>query len=617
MLEEELLKRLAILKEQAFMNATPNLALLKEIKGSLFKISKNKRDFLKPFVQELRKKLFESSTSIPGLDFEDFFTDSNSEVVLDNTETIEVAINDEEVEITFDELLKNLLICIQSTVIDLKGYAILKLSNQDYPKKYKIKVLYDDNYFYDPITKKITKKFDECDAISIEKFSNEIQKGIIPDTNLLCLVLLTSKIKNTLALESTKSALSIIVDSFDEFEYCTIKEFGNYQGKFYKRAVEKESFFDEIEYVTSKFLSNGKIDYEEEKIIKKTFKDFSSPVLSYKLLKSGNSGAKVVEVRPVKAHTIGQYDRRFIVKFSKIDKERKIKKESKNFSDFIKSFEGSDEYRCTYFETNIYEALKYDFAKSSSSINSYSFAQILDDPKNEFSHSPHELINEIFKVDIFSIWKEESLEKHKVYVRDLYLKYVNLEKIKNQVLIINGIAEPEFNQSEFKLNLDKLLNYELEINKKICHGDLHSENFFKDDKGRLFLIDFGHTNIEHSIIDHTSLECSIKFKHIPKYIKLDILLRIEDELLLDESFNSSFVLKEAVLRNDLLKYCEIIKQIRFNSIEFIINSNSKTEYYISLFFMTYRQVGYSDMNQLYALESAKKILNKIIIDLGL
>ena len=146
---------------------------------------------------------------------------------------------------------------------------------------------------------------------------------------------------------------------------------------------------------------------------------------------------------------------------------------------------------------------------------------------------------------------------------------------------------------------------------------MHSENFFKDDKEKIFLIDFGFTGIEHSVIDHSSLECSLKFNHIPKYIKLETLLNIEQELLIDETFSNSYVFKEAKKRKDLYKYCEIIKSIRSNSEQYLLNQNSKIEYYISLFFMTYRQVRYTDMNQLYAIESSEILLNKIIVDLSL
>src|SRR5690606_2374001 len=116
MLEEELLTQLASLKQQAFKDGTPDIKSLKRIKGELFKIKKNKRDFLKPFVQELKESLFKNSISIPGLDFETFFQDSKTNFTVDKGITVEVKIDDEEVGIAFNELLKRLLECIQETL---------------------------------------------------------------------------------------------------------------------------------------------------------------------------------------------------------------------------------------------------------------------------------------------------------------------------------------------------------------------------------------------------------------------------------------------------------------------------------------------------------------------
>ena len=305
------------------------------------------------------------------------------------------------------------------------------------------------------------------------------------------------------------------------------------------------------------------------------------------------------------------------MKFNKKDDKRKLKLENKKFADFIDSYEGFEQYNCSFFSTPNYDALKYTFAKSKGALNSYSFAEILDNSDNPYFENAIEIIDKLFGQEIFVLWRKESIVKHKVYLRDLYINYINFDKVKEQVLIVKNESEDEFNQSQFKINLDKLLNFELETNKKICHGDLHSENFFKDDKEELFLIDFGFTGIEHSVVDHTSLECSLKFNHIPKYIKLETLLKIEQELLLDDTFVSSYVFKEAEIRKDLYKYCEIIKQIRKDSEQYLLDQNSKIEYYISLFFMTYRQVRYKDMNQLYAIESAEIILNKLIVELGL
>lgn len=616
MSEEDLLKKLDELKDSAFKETTPNISVLKAIKGELFSVKKRDREFLRPFVSDLSEKLFKSNTSIQGLELDTFF--QNGQQILEATKekTVEVNIEEENVEITFDELLKKLLECTQDTLTDLKGYAIIKLSNQE-NLKYRIKVLYDENYYYAPIKNKITKTFSECDASTITEFSNRIKQGELPDANLLCLVLLTSKINNEEAQENTNNCLSEIVNSFDEFEYCTIKEFGNYTGDFYKRVVEKDDFFEEINFVTTKFLSNGKISFEEEKVIKKVFEGSSAPVLTYKLLKAGNSGAKVIEIRQIPPFSSEQYERRFIVKFNKRDDKRKLKLENKKFADFIDSYEGFEQYNCSFFSTPNYDALKYTFAKSKGALNSYSFADILDNLYNPYFDNAIEIIDDLFSQEIFVLWRKESIEKHKVYLRDLYSNYVNFNKVKEQVLIVKNISEDDFNKSQFKINLDKLLDFELETNKKICHGDLHSENFFKDDKEELFLIDFGFTGIEHSVVDHTSLECSLKFNHIPKYIKLETLLKIEQELLLDDTFVSSYVFKEAEIRKDLYKYCEIIKRIRKDSEQYLLKQNSKIEYYISLFFMTYRQVRYEDMNQLYAIESAEIILEKLIVDLGL
>ena len=156
MSEEDLLKKLDELKDSAFKETTPNISVLKAIKGELFSVKKRDREFLRPFVSDLSEKLFKSNTSIQGLELDTFF--QNGQQILEATKekTVEVNIEEENVEITFDELLKKLLECTQDTLTDLKGYAIIKLSNQE-NLKYRIKVLYDENYYYAPIKNKITK----------------------------------------------------------------------------------------------------------------------------------------------------------------------------------------------------------------------------------------------------------------------------------------------------------------------------------------------------------------------------------------------------------------------------------------------------------------------------
>ena len=133
MLEEDLIKKLNEMKELAFKETTPNISVLKAIKGELFTVNKKNREFLRPFVDDLNDKLFQNNTSIQGLDLETYLQNGKEQSVeISKEKTVEVKIEEKDVEITFDELLKKLLICIQDTLTDLKGYAIIKLSNQAY-----------------------------------------------------------------------------------------------------------------------------------------------------------------------------------------------------------------------------------------------------------------------------------------------------------------------------------------------------------------------------------------------------------------------------------------------------------------------------------------------------
>ena len=128
MSEETFIKRLEELKELAFKESTPNISVLKLIKAELFRIKKIDRDFLRAFVGELNDKLFTSNISIQGLDLETYFKVGQQDVEISKEKTVEVTIQDEPVERTFDELLKEFLECIKETIIDLKGYAIIQLS---------------------------------------------------------------------------------------------------------------------------------------------------------------------------------------------------------------------------------------------------------------------------------------------------------------------------------------------------------------------------------------------------------------------------------------------------------------------------------------------------------
>lgn len=609
------------LKDKAFSGPVPEMKYLKEIKKGLQKIPKNQRTQFQNFIIDLKQSLFERSVIFPGLNLDEYLNKpdediNSSEKIVDSLPvSTENKAKNESQELEFDDLLKKLLTCLEDTLFNLKGYAVLKLSSQG-NDNFKIKVLYESNYYFEPIENKISKTFEECDSESIDSFNKRILEGYTPDSNLLCLLLISTKINNQEEQEKNKEALNNITDCFDQFEHCYIDSVAGSNSNFYKRIIDKEEFFNELKYTTSKFLSNGKISYEEEKIIKKCFHSSSSPVLVYKLLKEGNSGAKVIEVRQIQPFTSKQYEQRYIIKFSKKDKQRKLQSEHTQFTDFIESYEGFKDYKCTLFETPTHVALQYVYAKSVMAKESYSFATIIDKENNKFHYELPSKIEALFDLELFDHWSG-SEKKKLISTRELYSRYVRLEKIKKEVLLIEGISDEDFQKTDFNKNLQKLLNHKIETNLKICHGDLHSENFFVDDKEQLFLIDFGFTNSLHSVIDFTSLECSLKFRHIPRYIEMDILLEAEKELLSDNTFDESYRFKSIASRNDLLRLYDAIKTIRIKSKHHLHNQGSMLEYYISLFFMTYRQVRYREMNQLYALKTAKILLEKIIVDLGL
>jgi len=373
-------------------------------------------------------------------------------------------------------------------------------------------------------------------------------------------------------------------------------------------SINKEDFFEEIEFVNGTLLSNGSIKHEEEKIIKKLFRNFVTPLLIYKMLKGGNSGTKVVEVRP-KKELGNEYEKRYIIKYSEKNQDRKIDQERKCFGKWIAGYKGFKEYECEYDKTLTHEGLRYSYAISDTASESFSYSEILDDKDNGFHTDKLSIIDSLFEIELYRFWRD-SLESTECATSELYESYVKVEKTFQVIGDMLNLNSEQVQKCELYVNFNKIWNSRLVFNRKVCHGDLHSENFFKDKNG-VYLIDFGYTGIRHALIDHSSLECSIKFKHTPPYIEIQELMDVESELLLDTSFQLSARFTKTT-RPDLLERLEIIKRIRSNSLPLIKDSNSMTEYLISLFIITFRQIRYKDLNQLYAYHSALAISRKLI-----
>jgi thiamine kinase-like enzyme len=224
------------------------------------------------------------------------------------------------------------------------------------------------------------------------------------------------------------------------------------------------------------------------------------------------------------------------------------------------------------------------------------------------------IIDDLYSIGLYDTWRD-SIEEVECSVKDIYERFIDGDKIFQEIGNILNLNLKDVYLNELYLNFNKIWNHSFKFNQKICHGDLHSENFFIDNKG-VYLIDFGYTGIQHAIIDHTSLECSLKFKHLPFYIQQNELNDIEEELILDVSFNLSHRFTKTK-RKDLLEMLDVIKKIRSNSISLLQDGNSKVEYLISLFIMTFRQIRYPDMNQFYAYNSALIISRKIVQQLSL
>ena len=192
----------------------------------------------------------------------------------------------------------------------------------------------------------------------------------------------------------------------------------------------------------------------------------------------------------------------------------------------------------------------------------------------------------------------------------MYSNYLIEEKIIKAIALIDGIDKDDVLSCELWKNYTEIKKMQIDYKEKVCHGDLHTENFFKDDVG-VYLIDFGYTDHRHSILDHTTLEASIKFKHIPQYIDIIELMEIEKILCTNKKFENIDL--STIKRANLKSLIELIVFIRKESSALFYKEDNNLEYFLSLFIITLRQIQYPDLNQRYAYESAK-FLAKYIVD---
>jgi hypothetical protein len=601
-----LLGKLISEKEIAFAEETPDAPALSKIVSQLNSVGIKDKPYFNEFAKALKSEFFSKNITIKGLNLSDFtegsstVSESLGEIVGEKVET--------KVHLDFVQLYKEVVNNINEHFNVYKGYSILKLENNQ-QKPYRLLVLYDESFIIAPIKRKITKSI-TTDTIfkNISEYLTEIITIDNSDNNYLCLLLLMPRMIGKDEEKELIKNIYNIISGFSYFENISLRYLNGIIQNDYYKSIDKSDFIEEVQYVCCTLLSNGSFKHEEEKIVKKLATSFKTPLVLYKTLKGGNSGSKVIEIRPKKE--LGeQYEKRYIIKYSALNEERKINKEKNNFNEFIRGYKGFNDYNCQYAKTLTHEGILYDYAIADTEQESYSYSEIVSDSDNPFFEEKADLIDSLFdKTSLFQLWSN-IVEEKRIKVSELYYEYINEQKIIEQICLILNKSIAQVESDELIKNFRSIWNYESDFDIKICHGDLHTDNFFKDNKG-IYLIDFGFTGKKHSLIDHTSLECSIKFKHFPAFIEKDELIGIENELILESSFRFSNKFTNTT-RPKILDLLGLIKRIRNNAIQKSY-AKSESEYLLSLFIMTFRQIRYKDLNQLYAYNSALVLSRKII-----
>lgn len=602
-----LLKELQEKADSAF--SALDILALTEIKDKLLEIETSERFHFKQFVDDFKSKLFKSGIGL-GKALDNYYIEPITPTKEKPTHSRKTS---------FEETFNLVIKCLKFELEKLKNYYFFTL-NSDSSQNYDLLILHDKDYFVNPYKNCLQNQFGNITVATIDEFYKIIQTQLISGKtdlkNYICLLLLKTKMNAPSDVKNCNDSLKQIMKLFDSAESILFQNAEIIENNFIKKTLASknfldEDFFDEIEYLTSTFLTNAALLYEEEKIIKLLFNNFNCPLLEYKLLKSGNSGANVIEIRP-KQKINSSDSKRFIVKYRKLHPTKKLSEEAKKFNEYIGGFEGFPGYTCNHQKTFTHEGILYSYAKGDYEEVSFPFSSILkkqedEQPKNPFHEDAPNLIDKLFNIEVFQHW-EKAKETQTEKVKTLFEPFIKLD-VYDKIQEMLDITNIELENLELIKNFDKIIDYELTTKTKVCHGDLHTDNFFVDNKN-IYLIDFGFTQFLPQVIDHAFLEASIKFNHIPRFIELDLLKKLENELLDDETFSAEYKFKSSN-RKDLKYYLDIIHRIRVNAGNLLPNDN-KLEYLISLFIVTFKLIKYYDLNQLYALNSATILSREIV-----
>jgi len=574
--------------------------------ATLLALPPNERYELLPLFKRIENDVFDEGFELPNLNYEELEKDKAVWAATSKT-TTKKREPKPKYEDDFNKVLFSFFSKYESFLQKIKGFFVFKLENKD-ESKTKVIVLYDESYNRHPEINSFDVKDENLhiEKYELREFLELIKKQTeYVNENYLCVLLVASNLRNN---EILIPYVESLVEMFSNVNYISIKKIpvsvaGDYE------VMNSNVGLEILKNYSDKVFNNRALSFEEELIIKKLF-DGNEMILDYKFLKSGNSGSKVIEIQPLRGNhpTIG----RFVVKFELKNSESKIKKEKTLFRQYISDLLVAN-YFAEYEETVTHEAIRYKYASSDSKKDSFPFSKLISDKLREkytYDFSLKNVIEELFECPPYQKWNTYPSQVI-MAVKTLYGGYLQSEeKIFKAIALIKNISDIEINSDELVINYKKIKEYSLKTKKKICHGDLHSENFFKDEQG-VYLIDFGWTDKHHSLVDHSTLECSLKFKHLPFYLPVEELIECEIELLSINSFSKSFDLS-FIKRKSLSDVCKLITQIRENAKEHMIDKTSPLEYLISLFIITFRQIQYPDLNQAYALATAEVLGRKIL-----
>ncbi|MFM2016898.1 MAG: Ternary complex associated domain 9 [Bacteroidota bacterium] len=563
-----------------------------------------KRDYVDLY-EQIEDELFQKEKSVSNLDLKQLKEDIKSWEEKKNTAKVERKSGVEE----FDEAFVQFYNLNRTVFADLKNFYLIRLENSEVEANWIPIILCDSTSINLPALNGIKTSTENQEVSCAKKQINELVESINPLRgplhNYLCVLCINPDLKG---IEDITESLSVLFGHFDIVSLLTVKA---RNVKISATDVDEENkqttIFELLGENCSKVFNNISLSYDNERIIKSFFR--GTAIINYRILNPGASGSVVIEVQATPTHM--RKSKRYVVKIALKDtaKPGKLKSEMKNYDTFVKDAPTiNTNYQAEYHENEAMEAIKYSYASSGSIEDAKSFAEILGSyftSPTSTAISINKITAALFSCELITHWNMISPKQSKC--QSVYESFLRKEdEIVNMINDINDKNVESANLIEF---YQRVKEFTLSYNEKTCHGDLHSDNFFWDGQ-HVTLIDFGITGRHHAVVDHSSLETSIRVKHFPRHVPIDEIMKYEELFIDDKTFDGSLDLS-FISRERLREIFGNIMLIRQDSVKYFVDPKVSREYFISLFLLMFRQIQYRDLNQLYALRMADLLAKKI------